>query len=357
MNRRTRGTLLSAVTAAVAGAVLGGCVSGNLPPQQQTTADGSTATDGGTMPDGGGSSSGSGSSGSGSSSGGSSSGSDGGSGNGSDAGAVDPYFSKVVLLMHFDGANGGTTFTDVKGHVVTTQGAATLSTTTSALGGASGHFDGTSGYLTLSYSDDWNFYAGDFTVELFVYFTGGVPGQLQIPTLFSFAANSYSDWGGWQLCYDVGWSAAQGANDQVPGTVFVIFTTTGSDEVVPAATWAPAANTWYHLAAVRHGGVFQYFVNGIMIGSQAADLDGGVPDWTRMIPGSGPWVANGNVSADASINVTTSAALGIGAGFAANAPINPQTYFNGYIDEVRITKGVARYTANFTPPTQEFPNQ
>jgi len=68
--------------------------------------------------------------------------------------------------MHFDGANGATSFTDVKGHAVTPHGSAALSSATSAFGGASGHFDGASGYLTLDYSDDWNFYAQDFTVEL-----------------------------------------------------------------------------------------------------------------------------------------------------------------------------------------------
>ena len=278
-------------------------------------------------------------------------------GEGIDAGENDPYFSNVVLLMHFDGANGATSFTDVKGHAVTPHGSAALSSATSAFGGASGHFDGASGYLTLDYSDDWNFYAQDFTVELFVYFKGGVSGQLEIPTLFSFAANSWTDWGGWQVCYDVNWTAATAnANNQVPGTVFFIFTTTGSDEVNPAAAWTPAANAWYHLAIVRHGSDFLYFVNGTLIGSQSLG-SAGVADWPRVTPGSGPWLTDGGVSANASINVTNSAILGIGAGIASDAPINAQSYFNGNIDEVRITKGVARYIANFTTPTGPFPDK
>ena len=215
---------------------------------------------------------------------------------GIDAGESDPYFSNVVLLMHFDGANGATSFTDVKGHAVTPHGSAALSSTTSAFGGASGHFDGASGYLSLDYSDDWNFYAQDFTVEFFVYFNGGVSGQLEIPTLFSFAANSWTNWGGWQICYDANWPE----NDQVPGTVFFIFTTTGSDEVNPRAAWTPAANAWYHLAIVRHGSDFLYFVNGALIGSQSLGPTG-VADWTRVTPGSGPWLTDGGVSANAAI--------------------------------------------------------
>ena len=276
-----------------------------------------------------------------------------------DAGQSDPYFSNVVLLMHFDGANKATTFTDVKGHVMTPNGSAQTRTTQSVFGGSSGYFDGTSAYLTAPPSDDWNFYAGDFTVELFVYFNGGVPSQLEIPTFFSF-------WGptsvnqGWQVCYDVNWTAATAnANNQVPGTVFFIFSTTGSDEVVPAVSWTPTANVWSHFAVVRHGSDFLYFANGTLIGSMSIGGDGGVPDWTRTDPASntGLWFTDGGVAGNAAIHATTTSTFAIGAGVGNPGSANPQSFFNGYIDEARSTKGVARYTANFTPPTGPFPDQ
>jgi hypothetical protein len=273
---------------------------------------------------------------------------------GTSTGASDPYFSNVVLLMHFDGANGATSFTDVKGHAVTPHGSSALSSTTSAFGGSSGHFDGSSAWLSLAYSDDWNFYAGDFTVESFVNFTGGVAGQTLSPVFFQFwdGPNSH---GWWQLGYD----RANPGNDLIPGTLTFVFSLTGSDEVPPATTWTPAANTWYHVASVRHGSDFLFFVNGALVGSQSLGANGGPVDWTQ--ESSGTWVAGNVVAGDASIQSksTTDFAtpLEIGVGVGTDSVPNPWTYFNGYMDEARITKGVARYTANFTPPTGPFPDK
>jgi Concanavalin A-like lectin/glucanases superfamily len=281
-------------------------------------------------------------------------------GDGATGGSIgaDPYFSNVVLLMHFDGTNAATTFTDVKGHTVTPYGAAKLAATTSVFGGASGAFDGTSAYLTLDNSNDWNFGGGDFTVELFVYFTGGVPGQLQIPTLFGL-------WGpmatndSWELLYTAKVAGVTGFNHQTDGTLQLLFSTTGSDEVIPAVAWVPAADTWHHIAAVRHGGDFLYFVDGALVGMKSIDAaNDGVPDWTRSDPASnaGDWLPGAAVGAAAAIHANTSARLSIGVGVGAPGTVNSQSFLTGYIDEARITKGVARYTAAFTPPSAAFPD-
>jgi hypothetical protein len=82
-------------------------------------------------------------------------------------------------------------------------------------------------------------------------------------------------------------------------------------------------NTWRHFAVTRSGTTLRAFVNGVQVGT------------------------NQTVSA----NFNSANNLILGAEF-----VNP-TYFVGYIDDLRITKGYARYTANFTPPTTAFPNQ
>jgi hypothetical protein len=87
-------------------------------------------------------------------------------------------------------------------------------------------------------------------------------------------------------------------------------------------TTSIAANTWYHVAVSRYAGNTRLFVNGVQDGSTYSDS-------TNYLA-----VANRPV-------------IGVGGGLAA-------FFFNGYIDDLRITKGIARYTSNFTPPTTAF---
>jgi hypothetical protein len=258
--------------------------------------------------------------------------------------------------MHFDGVDGGAMFTDVKGHAVTAHGTAQLTGATAPFGGTSGYFDGMTGYLTLDPSDDWNFGAGDFTVELFANFKGGAAGQTPIPTFFSLwgPACSYQ---GWQLNYNFDFNIAAGGNVVPPNSLFLSLSTTGSDEVIPAVAWTPPADSWVHIAAVRHGGQFLYFVGGSLIGSLSLGGDAGTPDWTSTTSCSPPWIAGPSPSADVSIHNNSTAPFGVGVDISEPGNPNPFSYFTGFIDEVRITKGVARYTASFTPPTQEFANQ
>ena len=135
------------------------------------------------------------------------------------------------------------------------------------------------------------------------------------------------------------------------------FSTTGSDEVIPGVAWTPPSDTWVHIAAVRHGGEFLYFVGGSLIGTQSLGGDAGTPDWTPTTPCSPPWIAGPSPIAQVSINTNSTAPFGIGVGIGAPGTPNPMSFFTGYLDEARITRGVARYTSNFTPPMQEFPNQ
>jgi hypothetical protein len=84
-------------------------------------------------------------------------------------------------------------------------------------------------------------------------------------------------------------------------------------------------NTWNHIAVVRNGNSWQIYINGV--------ADGASVTW------------NGNVD-----NNTSSAVFGIGGDITTGSGLT----WNGYIDDLRITKGYARYTSNFTPPTSAF---
>jgi hypothetical protein len=91
-------------------------------------------------------------------------------------------------------------------------------------------------------------------------------------------------------------------------------------------TNAIALNQWNHITWQRSSGIFKIFVNGSSSNSVAFTNNITLPSINSSIGSSG-------LFAD---NIYSS---------------------QGYIDDLRITKGVARYTANFTPPTQAFPNQ
>ena len=84
---------------------------------------------------------------------------------------------------------------------------------------------------------------------------------------------------------------------------------------------AVSTGQWYHVALVRNGNTFNGYLDG---------------------------VSGSSTTSSASIGANSTN----GAFFGAQATSN----FNGYLDDIRITKGVARYTANFTPPTAAFPN-
>src|SRR5690606_37647124 len=78
---------------------------------------------------------------------------------------TDPY---TVLLMHMDGSDNGTTFTDECGKTVTAHGDVCTKTAEKKFGTASAYFDGNGDYLSVPASEDFNFGAGDFTIDLWV---------------------------------------------------------------------------------------------------------------------------------------------------------------------------------------------
>jgi hypothetical protein len=208
----------------------------------------------------------------------------------------DPNFSSVSLLLHMDGTNGSTTFTDNSSNAltVTANGNAQISTAQSKFGGASGLFDGTGDFLTTASNAALALSTGDFTIEAWVRRTGGSgyrtiagsrPGSVNVTDAWSFSIG--------------------------PNNELVLYS---NGVIAQSPNTAIALNTWHHVAAVRLGTSVRLFI------------DGGL-------------VATGTNSQNFSVSTISIGAL-----------LNGAETITGYIDELRITKGVARYRSTFTPP-------
>lgn len=231
------------------------------------------------------------------------------------AGGGDPNYSSVSLLLHMDGTNGSTTFADnsVNTFTVTAGGNAQISTTQSKFGGASTVFDGSGDGLSIGQTTAFGFGTSAFTVEAFIFPT--VNAAAGGTTIFDFR-NSPLAPEPWTI-----YTQNTGA-----GNFAAMYHSIGATYVEwGGAGQYLALNQWHHIALVSDGTTFKLFVNGVQF-----------------------TVSAGGAAVQ---NLGTSKACRIG--IANNGVASPYT---GYIDEVRITKGVARYSANFTPPTAAFPN-
>jgi hypothetical protein len=206
---------------------------------------------------------------------------------------LDPY---TTLLLHMDGANGSTAFPDAKGHALYS-GTATVSTAASKFGGASAFFNGTSDYLEYNGSD-FGLSTANFTLECWVYADPSIGNDCGILRFGNNpgAANSYQFF-----------ISRLGSQFYVAGL--------GGNTI----TGTFETGVWIHIAVVRTGTSFRIYKNGIDIG--------GFIDGSSI---AGP-------------------SLQVGGYYGTS-----QYLWKGYIDEVRLSKGVARYSANFTPPASAF---
>jgi len=220
---------------------------------------------------------------------------------------IDTY---TKLLLHCDGADASTTFTDsATGKTVTVYGNAQIDTAQSKFGGASGLFDGTGDYLTTPDSSDFAFGTGDFTID-FWYRFNAVPGTNTTQRIYS----QYNGGDNWVFLsfQDISGSfyfRLESAPSAYTANIDVNKTTTVS------------TNTWYHFAVVRNGNNFMMFKDGTQIGTTVVDADS---------------------------MFDSSQLLNIGS---QNGSSN---FLNGWIDEFRVSKGIARWTTNFTPPVSPY---
>lgn len=205
--------------------------------------------------------------------------------------------ANTLLLLHMESL-------DVATHKsLTFVGTAQLDTAQKKFGTASLLLDGNSDYVTVPDSADWSFGTEDFTIDHWVRFASvGNCGFYSQQTDGDNRIQWYMQTGELRFCLYVG--AVQKAYYQF--------------------AWVPNADQWYHLALVRSGSTIYFFIDGVSqsITETTAISTNSVPDFSGVA----------NIGFD----------------------IGNTTYFNGYIDELRISKGIARWTSNFTPPTSEY---
>jgi hypothetical protein len=182
-----------------------------------------------------------------------------------------------------------------------TVGNAQISTTQSKFGGSSMYFDGTGDYLVSNAATN-NLYAfgtGDFTLEMWVYFNSVASGSL-----FEFRPASTN--GAYPLIY-------------FSSSGVLTYYANSNPQINSSSV---STGQWYHIALCRYGTSTKMFLNGIQTGSTYTDSS------NYLCRANGPL-----------IGVTSSLS---------------SDFLNGYVNDFRITKGIARYTSNFTPPTTAF---
>ncbi|KKN09679.1 hypothetical protein LCGC14_1044100, partial [marine sediment metagenome] len=170
------------------------------------------------------------------------------------------------LMLHCDGSDQATTFTDEISHIVTANGDAKLVTAEKKFGTASGIFDG-SDDLTVPDSDDWNLESGDFSFDFWSWFDAvGANGSDH--TIFYQETDGTNFW-------DIRWHNIDGGTGYWELRVRVV----GVNIIVAQGTFFPTLDTWYHIEISRSGNNFRWFVDGVQVGSTTVDSSS-MPDFT-----------------------------------------------------------------------------
>ena len=220
--------------------------------------------------------------------------------------------ANTALMLHFDGTNGGTTFTDnaPSPHTVEVSGNTNTSTAQKKFGTASGYFDGTGDFLRIATSGDGSYVmgTGNFTVDFWAY---DVKVADSDSTVVQIGRGSYG------AC--IGYVHSGG------NFVLYLASSNGGWQIASAVSMGslPGA-AWAHYALVRNGNTWTTYKDGTQVSqfSDSASLYVG--------------------DEDMQIGRYT---------YSDNSTTNEM---EGYIDELRVSKGVARWTADFTPPTSAY---
>jgi len=209
----------------------------------------------------------------------------------------------VVLLLHMDGTEGSTDFTDnsITPHTVTASANAQITSAQSVFGDFAGTFNGTTDELLIPDSADWDLGTEDYTVDFRAFWNTDLSGQRSL-----FARTNGSGGTGWRIGTD-------GTN------FFIVHNVNTNVATVTISATDLSADKWFHVAASRSGGFVRLFLDGSLVASGSGTQD-----------------------------LSFSTQLAIAARHFDASPTD--SFFNGYIDEFRIIKGRAEYVDNFTPP-------
>jgi hypothetical protein len=225
---------------------------------------------------------------------------------GSEKNPVDLFRSQVSLLLHGDGTNGSTTITDSSPtpKTVTANGNAQISTAQSKFGGASIAFDGTGDWAAVTNNETLD---GNFTVEFWVNYT----------TISSASPNRRI------FCTNTSGNAANNLQfiigTSLDGSGILVF----SNVIIHPGSPAKNDGQWHHVAVSRASGQSRFFIDGVLQGLAVSNTQS--------------FALNNSL-------------------IGTRDQLTGSTNFDGYIDDLRITRGIARYQGSFTPPTAPFPD-
>lgn len=220
---------------------------------------------------------------------------------------TDPFYNSVSLLLHGDGANNSTTFTDnsLSPKTIEQNFSNVISTAQSKFNGASIFCNNT--HMTYAANAAFELGSGDFTIECWYRGTTGTSYSAIV------SKGLHENTTGAYALHFRGGSNLLG---------FYLGST--DSNVITSTTNIKTSETWNHIAVSRITNSTKLFINGTQEGSA--------------------YTSN--------FTIPTGGKLYIGAFYydATNGTVN------GYIDDLRITKGLGRYGANFTAPTLPFPD-
>jgi alpha-tubulin suppressor-like RCC1 family protein len=220
--------------------------------------------------------------------------------------------ANTALLLNF---TNGQIVDSIRKNILETFGDAKVSTSVVKYGSGSMYFDGTGDYLSSRLNDTYAFSTGDFTIEMWVnpsttnhqsacLITQEHISAQNSPISISIFLNNGSSFEG------VGNQLGFGQYNGTLGSTWTI-------QQFNIATIS--VGVWTHIALVRYGNNFTMFVNGVALRTVSSSVSCSIGNTQYLI--ARRWDISGSYP-----------------------------YFNGYIDDLRVTKGVARYTGNFTPP-------